>query len=115
MSMPGCSDPQRMPKGLVIGPLTGQRRGPGADEGADAPEESVVVPSVAVPELDERAADSAARIRAASSALAEASACDSWIAAASSAFVAASACDFPHRAPASLLSLSSSSPRRTAA
>src|SRR5437868_154695 len=114
MSMPGWSVPQRMPNGLVIGPLTGQMRLAGADDGGGAavPDESVVV---GPPSLDERAAASAARIRAARSALADASAWDSWISAACCAFVATRRRDFPLLAPVSLLWLESSSPLRIAA
>jgi hypothetical protein len=60
-----------MPNGLVIGPLTGQMRLVGADDGILVPDESVLVE---LPGLDDRAAASAARIRAARSALAAASA-----------------------------------------
>src|SRR5467141_2821450 len=101
MSMPGWSIPQRMPNGLVIGPLTGQMKPP---DGAVVGGAGVVsvVPVVLSP-LDERAAACAAAwMRAARSALAPASAFDSPTSALICAFVATSACDLLERAPASL-------------
>ena len=111
MSMPGWSVPQRMPNGLVIGPLTGQMKPPlGAVVGAGD------VASVEPSPLEERlAAACAAWICAASCALASASAFDSPTSDEICAFVATSACDLLDRAPASLLWLASSSPRRIAA
>ncbi len=93
MSMPGCSVPQRIPNGLVIGPDTGQMKCGASPGTAGEPSE--------LPESF-----------AASAELAAASACDSptssWIC----FFVAASAFDFADFAPASWPWLETSCARR---
>ena len=83
MSIPGWSDPQRMPNGLVIGPETGQIRAM-PPFGACA----AGVPDPAEPP-DSAALFAAARNRAARVALAAASAWDSLIESCSACFVAA--------------------------
>src|SRR4051812_2123425 len=95
MSMPGWSVPQRIPKGLVIGPETGHAKPElGGGAGSEPPES--VLPAEA-----ELAWCSDAAIFADSCALAEASACDSLISSCTCCFVVTSACDFPERALAS--------------
>src|SRR4051812_13541874 len=98
MSIPGWSVPQRMPNGLVIGPLSGQMK-----PVAGPPEGGAEVPSVVVSPGDgaEPLSDAcAAWIFAASDALASASAFDSPTSEEICAFVATSARDLLDRAPA---------------
>src|SRR5436305_9479048 len=95
MSTPGCRVPQRMPKGLVIGPETGQMKPP-LLTGAGSPDEEAADPDDAA-----FACCSDSRIFAASAALEAASAFDSSIVSCSCCLVATRSCDLPERALAS--------------